>query len=265
MKLSLVMPAYNEAAIIENSVRQVDLYLSELGLEYEIIVGDDGSADGTGDLVRALGLERVRVLALPRKGKGNALTTCLRHATGEYVGFIDSDLEIHISYVEGALNALIQGHDAAVASKTLLADWSKNRSTPRRLVTAAYNGLVRTLFGTSISDHQAGLKLFRGDRIRSMLPRIRSAGWLWDTEVLVMLSDSGDRICEIPVKTQPRDASRLGVAKSTLGVFSDLFQLYWTMRIRARWARDAASTGEATTCNDLRSLSSKSNADCPMA
>ena len=225
MRLSLVLPAYNEAAIAASSIRTVDSVLDGMGIDYEIIVADDGSEDGTRDVVEAAGLERVRVVSRPHRGKGSALTAGLSEATGEYVGFLDIDLEISEDYLPAFLTALDDGCDIVIASKVLDPEEAKQRPLKRRVTTAGYNWLVRRMFDTSLGDHQAGLKLFRREALAPILAEVESEGWLWDTEVLALCVRKGCRVKEIGVVTRPVRPGHVSVVSTSLEMLTQLFVL----------------------------------------
>jgi glycosyltransferase involved in cell wall biosynthesis len=225
VKLSLVLPAYNEASIAADSVRAVDSVLRSLNIEYEILVADDGSEDGTKEAVESADLSRVRVIRRPHKGKGAALSAGFRHATGEYVGFLDIDLEISEDYLPRFLAALESGFDIAIASKVLNDRERRNRPLKRRITTAAYNYLVRKLFATGLGDHQAGLKLFRHSTLEQILPSVASEGWLWDTEVLARAVANGARVKEIGVATRPVRPGHVSVVSTSWEMLTQLFGL----------------------------------------
>lgn len=226
MKVSLVVPAYNEGGVIGHSVRRIDSELGDLGVPYEIVVGDDGSTDGTAEEVRELGLETVRIVRRPHRGKGAILTAAIPETRGGIVGFIDADLEIDIRYLDEFVSALEAGYDVAIASKNLDPEYARDRKPSRRLTTAGYNFLVRRLFGTGISDHQAGFKLFRREIVEPVLREVKATGWLWDTEVLLGILERGGRIREIPVRTEDHREGHVNVVSTSWNMFRDIWKLY---------------------------------------
>ena len=205
--LSVVLPARNEASVIGRTVPRVASYLDGLGLDYELIVGDSGSTDGTGEIVRDLGLAHVRVVRDELPGKGRILTRCLSQAKGRYVGFLDADLEIPEDTLGALLGRLQGGADAAVAMKD---ETVSRRPLHRRVMSRFLKLVLQGLFRTGVSDHQAGCKLFRAEVLRQVLPLVRSSGWMWDSEVLVYIHNRRGRIEQVPVVAVPTRPSRVG-------------------------------------------------------
>jgi glycosyltransferase involved in cell wall biosynthesis len=234
LQLSLVLPAHNEAAVIENTVSRVAAALDRLGIAYELILGDSASTDGTPELVRRLNLPQVTVVSRRSAGKGDILTQCFGFAVGRYVGFIDSDLEIGIENLPGMLVELERGYDAVIGSKALDPTLNEERVAIRRLATAMFNLLARTLLGTPFADHQAGLKLFRREVMLELLPQIRSRNWLWDSEVLARLSRMKKRVLEVPVVVRPTRPSKIPVLRTSVSMFAGLFGLYFRLRAERR-------------------------------
>ena len=229
-KLTLVLPAHNEAEVIADSVVRVDDYLAALGIPYRIVVGDSASTDGTANAVLDLGLPSVQLIQSSVSGKGAMLTRCFQASRGEYLGFIDADLEIDVSYVGPMLEVLESGYDAVIASKALDPALNRDRPLSRRVNTAVYNGAVRLLFGTPFRDHQAGLKLFRGEVLLPALACVQSGAWLWDTELLVTLLRDERRIQEFPIETTPRADSRFVATGSSMNLVRELMGLYLRKR-----------------------------------
>lgn len=249
-ELSLVLPVHNEADLIAASVQRVDGFLQGLSLSYEILLGDDGSTDGTADIVGGLGNPRVRIIRRPWRGKGAILSSALREARATmYLGFLDADLEIDVRYMVPMLEALAEGFDVAIASKTAEARHARTRPWVRRVATASFNFLVRLLFRTNLTDHQAGLKLFRSEILRPLLPHVERAGWLWDTEVLVRLLRADRAIKEIPVSTVPRREAKTVVPAMSAEMLMDLARLRCRLggleRGRGKVRTESESSAEA--------------------
>ncbi len=229
-ELSVVVPAYNEAATIEATLGVLRDVLASVGHSYEIIVGNDGSTDGTASLVDGLGHECVRVISRPHAGKGGILSACFAETRGRLVGFIDADLEIRPEHIPHMIELLEGGADAVVASKTINPEIARRRPPLRRLATATYNAMIRGLFGTRLQDHQAGLKFFTGEALESALP-VGAAGWTWDTEVLVKLARLNASIVEVPIEPQPvRRPSKIGFFASSTSMLLAVLGLYWQFR-----------------------------------
>lgn len=223
--LSLILPAWNEAPIIAASVRAVDRYLTDLALPFEILVGDDGSTDDTAGAALKPGLPSVRVVTRPHSGKGGIISACVLESQGAVIGFLDSDLEIPVDCVSVLLERVREGWDVAIASKAIDAAAARRRPLPRRMATLAFNTLARITVHSHLRDHQAGLKLFPGDYLRSLVPRIRNTGWLWDTEVLAHCLRDGLKVVEVPVATTPRAGSKVSMAATSWRMFWDLLKL----------------------------------------
>lgn len=232
LDLSLAIPAYNEAPRIVPTLERVAQQLDPLGLRYEILLGDDGSRDGTALAATRAGVEGLRVLSGPHRGKGATLTRCFRHARGETLAFLDADLEIDAVYLPPLLELVEDGADAAIASKVLHRESFRARPWRRRVSTRLYNAAVRALFGTPFHDHQAGLKVFRASALRPLLGSIASEGWLWDTEVLVRLHREGHTIREVAVPTRPPPRPRDAPLLEWHRVIAELLGLYWRLRRR---------------------------------
>jgi glycosyltransferase involved in cell wall biosynthesis len=215
--LSLVLPAHNEAGIIRDTVLRTHSYLERAsGVSFEIIVGDSGSSDGTGDLVRSMNVDRVRVVREDRPGKGRILTKALSAARGHIVGFLDADLEIPLETVGGLLEGVESGADVAIAVKSPSLD---TRDWRRRWATRGLNGAIRFWFGSHLQDHQAGCKLFRSSVLRPHLDGLRTTGWLWDTELLVALLRSGASFAQCPFEPSPSRPSRMSPGASLRSVW----------------------------------------------
>jgi glycosyltransferase involved in cell wall biosynthesis len=243
LHLTVVLPAYNEAAIIRASVLAVDDALT--GVDRQIVVVDDGSSDDTfeqGLSVTADGLP-VSVVRHPvNMGKGAALARGFGAASGELVAFLDADLEIPPHYLHDMIRMLEEGDvDVVVGVREEAAE----RSFPwaRRAMSRAYRWLVRWLFGLTVSETQAGIKLFRREVLEACVPRLAARRFAFDVELLAAAHRFGYRIGECPVKVDYSRDGKLGrlspsqVAQmfvETLGVYYR--SSFWT------WLQPGANT-----------------------
>jgi glycosyltransferase involved in cell wall biosynthesis len=198
MLISVIIPAYNE----KETVGDVLLSLSKLPLHMEIIFVDDGSEDGTGDLVKRSSAHEVKFLRHPaRMGKGTAVRTGLTVSRGDVVVIQDADLEYDPADIPALVEPVVKG-EARVVYGRRMADKGSRRYRlfflGSRMITLATN----LLFGTDLRDQSTGYKIFNGDLLRS-LP-LRSRGFEFCAEVTALLSLRGVRIVEKPISYKPR-------------------------------------------------------------
>ena len=247
--LSLIIPCYNESAIIGETLRAASDYLSGLGRSYEIVVGDDGSTDGTDRLVLAASEadSRVRLVRSPRnRGKGAILTSALLEGRGNILAFIDADLEIDVRTLGALLWAIDGGADIAIGSKVIHEAW-RSRPLRRRIATRGYNLLVRLLLGSPLRDHQAGIKAFRREPTRELLESIDNPRWTWDTELLVAAQARHLRIVEVPVTTTYQRPSKVSLLRQPLEMASEVLRLYFAGVRTSRAPRAPRRTTSASS------------------
>jgi glycosyltransferase involved in cell wall biosynthesis len=201
--LSLVIPAHNEAANIDGVIRRCCAVLPTLASQFEIVLVDDGSSDGTAEVARqAMGsqVDRLRVVRHQRKsGYGITVADGLRASQGEFVAFMDGDGQFDI----GDLRLLTD----CFADADLAAGWRRRRADPwfRSLISGVFNILVRLLYGIHYRDIDCGLKVMRRSVLEAASPlQARSA--LLNTELYFKSQRSGLRIVQVPVPHHPRVA-----------------------------------------------------------
>lgn len=221
--ISIVMPAYNEAANIERAVADA-LTAGEAIGDVEVVVVNDGSTDQTGALLADLSARdpRVRVLGwTPNRGYGEAVHAGLRAADREFVFFTDADNQFDLSEIKLLLPFLERPHIGAVCG------YRKHRSDPfiRRLNARAWNALVRLLFYVPVRDIDCAFKLFRREVLDDL--DIDSIGAMVNTELMVKLGRSGVGVAEVPVTHLPRVAGEARGANLRVIrlAFRELFQM----------------------------------------
>jgi len=203
-QLSVVMPLYNEGAHITPNVEQTLSALRMLG-PFEIILVNDGSSDNSGEKIERLARtypEEIVSLQLPRSGKGEALRQGAHAAKGEFVVFIDADLDLPPEQILFFVAIQrVKKADAVIGSK-LHPDSTVEYPLVRRVYSLGYFMLVKLLFGLPVRDTQTGLKLVRRGLLLQALDRTESRGFTLDLELLVRLVQLGAIMVEAPVVVQ---------------------------------------------------------------
>src|SRR4051812_46482933 len=197
--LSLILPAYNEAAGIAEAVAEADDALARFAGDYEIVVVDDGSRDDTAAAVAEIARHRPRVRLLRHdvnRGYGAALRTGFEAARGDLVSFTDADGQFDLADLE-RLTSLADQAPVVVGYRVRRQDpWR------RRFFSWGYNQLVRRLVGTRVRDCDCALKVFRRDVLAQLLPD--STHFFVNTEMLTRARQQGLKVVEVGVRHQAR-------------------------------------------------------------
>jgi dolichyl-phosphate beta-glucosyltransferase len=232
-QLSLVVPAFNEATCLGASLAAMAEYLAEQDYEAEIIVVDDGSQDGTSEVVRETAGGLSTPLKLVRyernRGKGFALQVGFSEARGARILFTDADLSTPITEAAHLLAPLDAGFDAAIGTRrTEGADIRIHQPPFRELLGRGFTGLVRIAIA-DVSDATCGFKAFRGDVGRDVFSRLRIDGWAFDAEALFLLRLAGHRVAEIPVTWSDQPGTKVNLLRDVVSSLVGLVQI----RVRA--------------------------------
>jgi dolichol-phosphate hexosyltransferase len=201
MRLSILMPVYNEAHTVRRAIREV--LETEFPVERELIVVDDGSTDGTGEVLhRSCWGERIRVLHHDsNRGKGAAIATALEAAQGDFSAVFDADLEYSASDLARISRPLAEGKSNAVFGVRAFNGHSSHSFwyvVGNRFVTLAANLLFNVYFG----DLMCGHKAMRTTLFRSL--GCREAGFAVEAEIAARLVQARERVFEIPVEYTAR-------------------------------------------------------------
>jgi glycosyltransferase involved in cell wall biosynthesis len=237
--LSVIVPAYNESDAIFHNLTEVIETLQQLGFEFEVILVDDGSVDETflhaARLLGAYEGGKVRVVRYDvNQGKGNALMCGAGYANGDYIVFLDADMDLHPKQLPRFFEIMdATGADVVIGSKRH-PESNVNYPFVRKIYSAIYYLMIRVLFGLPVRDTQTGLKVFKAKVLRDVFPRILVKRFAFDIEVLTNAHRLGYRIVDAPVTLEFRRGTgrvKLGDAKlifiDTLGIFYRMHVLHY--------------------------------------
>lgn len=208
MKFSLVLPAYNEADKLENTVSRVLEVIERHEVNFEIIIAEDGSTDGTDEIARSLSNQNDKIIHLhsdEKLGRGKALRRAFKEAKGEFLGYIDVDLAVSPKYLPELLYH-VEENDVVTGSRYL--EGSRvDRPLLREIFSRAYNWLIRVLLGCEVSDSQCGFKAFSKSFVENEIMDIEENSWAWDTVVVVRALKKGYSYEEFPVEWKEKRES----------------------------------------------------------
>jgi dolichyl-phosphate beta-glucosyltransferase len=227
--LSVVIPAYNEERRLPETLHKIEPYLAKRSNNFELILVDDGSADGTLRLMREESDRRpyVKVVALPKnRGKGRALATGVTASSGRLVLISDADLSTPIEELPKLEAALANGADVAIASRAKRGARIEISQPPHRvLMGKVFNLIVQSLLLPGIWDTQCGFKLFKGDLGRHLFEELKTDGFGYDVEVLYRARRGQHAIAEVPVRWQHSAPTRVAAFRSSLDMLKDVIMI----------------------------------------
>jgi len=231
LDLSVVIPAYNEEDRLRRHVPGIVEYLQSRNLQFEIIIVDDGSKDGTAAVARTL---PVRLISYsPNRGKGGAVKAGMLAAAGRYVLFTDADQSTPISESEKLLAKLEAGYAVAIGSRAVAGARVEEAQAWYRVLASKMIGWARiVLLLRGIRDTQCGFKMMTREAAQTVFPKVTSATAIFDIEMLVVAVRAGCRIAEVPVQWMHDPDTRLPYnLRRAVAIWLELFRIKWAQRV----------------------------------
>ncbi|MFC2172139.1 dolichyl-phosphate beta-glucosyltransferase [Acidobacteriota bacterium] len=226
IRLSVIIPAYNEEQRIEECVRSTVEYLENQKLSFEVLVVDDGSRDRTPEICTGIHPAVTTLINDQNQGKGYSVKRGMLAARGEHVLFFDADLSTPIEEIGKLWKWFEKGFDIVIGSRSLPdSDIAIRQPWHRELMGKIFNLLVRVLVVPGITDTQCGFKCFSRPAVDVIFPRQTIHRWGFDPEILFIARKHGFKIKDIPVRWLNRSESRVSPVQASLRMFTDLFRV----------------------------------------
>ena len=256
--ISVIIPAFNEAARIVPTLDKVMRYLGERHTSWEVVVVDDGSSDATATLVSqwAVMHDGVRLEQVPHSGKGWAVRHGMLSASGTYRFMCDSDLAMPIDWLGAFLEQMNEGYDIVIGSRQMAGARRFDEPLLRHVMGRLFNWAVRMLAVGGIQDTQCGFKCFRGEVARELFELQTIQGFAFDVEILYLArAKKRLRVLEIPIDWYHQKESKVRPGVDSLQMLRDTFLVRWR-DLRGKY-KDISSVPYAGRPAEMASIQSK--------
>jgi len=236
VQLTVIVPVFQEASIIKDSLDQLYRILNNSNYDYEVIVADDGSTDHCDRIIYSVKdeLHNLKFMRHPlNMGRGFILTKAIRQSRGNVIIYIDADLQVDPEVIPRLAQRIEDGFDIAIGSKHH-PDSQLYYSRWRKIQSLAYNKLARRILNVNVNDFQCGAKAFKRTSILELLRHLTCNGWSWDTELIFKAKVLGYMLAEIPVIVRPNPDRKSSVdAKCIFNMGQYLIHLWIWSRTEA--------------------------------
>lgn len=226
IKLSLIIPAYNEENVIRDSLEHIIEFLSEKRYGWEVIVVDDGSSDKTSEIIKSLRAQGVRLVKHGiNMGKGAAIRTGVKKSKGKFIIFSDADLSVSIKNIDQFLTELKKSEVVIGSRRVLGAQIVIPQPAIRENLGRGYTQLTRFVTGVKLSDFTCGFKGFTRKAAQEIFRKTLVDRWAYDSEILFLAKKLGYKITELPISWKNRKDTRVSLGDAIVTSFIDLLKV----------------------------------------
>lgn len=226
--LTLIIPAYNEETRLPKTLTDAAAYLDQWGLDYRVIVVDDGSTDQTATLTQTYG-RRFSTIRQQNGGKGSAVRKGILAATGRIIAFTDADLPYDLEALKSAFEIVATGKSDVVFGSRDMAESTNlvERQILRTLASQLFRGIVTLLVSRQVRDTQCGLKIFSRTAARAIFARATINGFAFDAEAVFLALCLKLRIQKVPVTLVNEYASTISLSRNAIPMLLDVIRVRW--------------------------------------
>ena len=234
-----MIPVLNEEVDLPTCVETLLHFCNQFMSSYDwkITTVDNGSTDNTLEIAKALSEKHreVDLIRLEERGRGRALRYAWVASSAEVVAYMDVDLSTDLMVLPKAVSLIQTGQfDIAIGSRLVPGSEVIGRSLKRSIISHCYSLLFRSLFWASFKDAQCGFKVISRGVVDDVIPLTQSTGWFFDTEFLLIASDNGYKIHELPVKWTDDPDTRVKIISTALEDIKGLLRLRFGGLSRAK-------------------------------
>ncbi len=240
MKLSVIIPMYNESSIVCDTIRTLDGYLSTVypREEYELVFVSDGSKDDCAEKAKGLCNEipSLRVEGYPQNhGKGHAVRWGMVRAKGDIRLFTDCDLAYGVEIIPEFVRRFEESeNDIMIGSRNLDKSGHESYTLLRLIMSKVYFKLICLVTGFKHSDSQCGIKCFSGEAAEAIFSRCIIDGFAFDLEALMRADKMGYKVGEVPVKIINHRESKVHVVRDTIRMLKDVKRIKKAMKAESK-------------------------------
>ena len=227
--ISVIIPAFNEAARIIPTLEEVVDHLNNKPYKWEVIIVDDGSTDATARKVTDWSRihSNVQLIKVKHRGKGWAVRTGMLTVTGIYRFMCDADLAMPIRLLDNFLLRMEDGYEIVIGSREIAGGVRYNEPVLRHLIGRVFNWTIKLLAVNRFQDTQCGFKCFTQKAADQLFSRQRNTGWGFDAEILFLANQQGLNILELPVEWYYQPDSKIRVGIDSLLMFKETLSIRW--------------------------------------
>ena len=229
MKISVIIPAYNEGKRIRDTLIKTQSCLDTLGKDYELIIVDDGSKDNTISVVAEFIEKNSRIKLFKNgtnRGKGYSVKKGMLNGTGDIFLFSDADMSTPMETISNMIEYVNKGFDVVIGSRRVEGSRIEiHQNFIRENMGRIFNLLVRLIVVDGIKDTQCGFKLFTRAAARKIFELQRLENFVFDVEILYLAKKLGFKMVEVPVKWYNSADSKVHPVKDSVSMFFDLFKI----------------------------------------
>ena len=216
----LVIPCYNEAHVLENTIEQVVPFMQQnFSFQWKIIIADNASIDDTFKIAQELETKyqnQVFAMRIPLKGRGLALRNAWLTSDAEVCAYMDVDLSTDLAELKNLIEPFHLGIADIAYGSRLNPISNTSRGWKRELISRSYVFILNFFARLQVSDAQCGFKAIRTEIARDILPFVKDNGWFFDSELLILAQHNSIRMFEVPVTWRDDPDSRVDIFKTAV-------------------------------------------------